>query len=195
MKSLLFIFIVLLLPYIAKSQQETLVTSTIESGAYGGPLIKFGGINGEPGVFIGGQGAWIINHQFAIGGKGYALINEVEAENLQNVKLEFGLGGVLLEYIIQSDKLLHFNVHTMIGAGGVRYAVINYRIPSGSIDYSEDGVFIMEPGADLVLNINNFFRVGAGLTYRIVSGVDYENLSNNDLSGLSAHIVLKFGVF
>ncbi|MDH3650230.1 MAG: hypothetical protein OEQ53_11135, partial [Saprospiraceae bacterium] len=156
---------------------------------------KIGQVNGETGIFMGGQGAWIINHRIGIGGKGYGIVNKVEIGDLQNVKLEFGCGGALLEYIVASDELLHFNVHSMIGAGGVRYAVMDYQKDHSDIDYSDDGFFVLEPGIDLVLNVNKRFRIGVGTSYRFVNGVDYESLSNSDLNGLSAQVILKFGVF
>ena len=138
-----------------------------------------------------------INHRFGIGAKGYGLVNEVPIEGQQNTKLKFGCWGGLLEYIVASDMLLHLNIHTMIGAGGVRYDIIDYQTqaPANPINYSDDGVFVLEPGLDLILNVNKKFRIGIGAAYRYVNGVNYENLSNSDLGGISGQVVLKFGLF
>jgi len=156
----------------------------------------FGQINGQTGIFVGGQGGWIINHTFVLGGRGYGLVNEVDVEGLQNIKLEFGCGGALLEYIIASDKLLHLGIQCMIGAGGVRHAVKDYTQDHDDIDYSsDDAFFVLEPGINLVLNITKYFRLSAGAEYRYVNGVEYEDLSDSDLSGVSVQILFKFGVF
>lgn len=195
MKPLFINLLIVLLSFPLTAQQETLVNGKIESGWYGGFFTKVGQLNGGTGVFMGGQGAWIINHKFGIGAKGYGIVNEVEADGLQNAKLEFGCYGGLIEYIISSDKLVHLTIQSMIGGGDVRYSIINYQNPQPEINYSGDGFFVMEPGIDLILNINKNFRLGAGVAYRLVSGVEYESLSNSDLNGVSAEILIKFGVF
>lgn len=195
MKNLILLLILGLASNLILAQEETLFSGDIESGGYGGFFTKIGPINGETGVFMGGQGGWLINHRIGLGAKGYGIVNEAKIAGSPNTKLEFGCGGALLEYIISSDKLVHINMHTMIGAGTVRYVIIDYQNPSTGINYSDDGFFVLEPGLDLILNVNKKFRIGAGGTYRYVNGVSYEGLSNTDLSGVSAHFILKFGTF
>ena len=60
------------------------------------------------------------------------------------------------------DKFVRVIVNTMIGGGGVRYFPINYKDPHPEVDYSEDGVFEREPGADVVLNLHKNFTIGLG---------------------------------
>lgn len=177
------------------AQQETLFGDYLESGGYGGPFVQFGKIAGANGVFVGGQGGWIVNHKFVLGGRGYGLANEVEVENEENLKYEFGCGGVLLEYIINSNRLVHLSVQTMIGAGGITYSYKDKDFDRGISDFGEDSFFVLEPGVNVVLNINRFFRVAAGVNYRYVNGVNYRTLTDSDLSDVSGQILLKFGGF
>ena len=195
MKYVTFILFIALFTFPANAQEKVLIDENFESGGYGALFTNVGQMNGETGVFFGGQGAWIINHRIGLGGKGYALVNTLEVKDMENIKLEFGCGGLLLEYIIASDKMVHFNVNSLIGGGGVKYAVIDYEEDHTEIDYSQDGFFVFEPGLDVILNVSKHFRVGLGATYRVVSGVDYGVLSNSDLSGVAGHLVLKFGAF
>ena len=196
MKNLFIILLVVILSYPAMAQDETLISGEVESGGYGAPIFKVGPINGATGIFVGGQGGWIINHSFVLGGKGYGLVNNVDIEGSQNLKLDFGCGGVLLEYIFSSEKILHVVINTMIGAGGVRYAEKDYSNDyEGEVDYNSSSFFVLEPGINLDLNVSSYFRIGAGVTYRYVSGVEYENLTNADLSGVTGEIVFKFGSF
>jgi hypothetical protein len=183
MKKLMNLLIIVLMSYTVIAQEETLLSGEMENGGYGGVFTKVGQINNATGVFIGGQGAWIINHRIGLGGKGYGLVNEVNVPDMQNVKLEFGCGGGLIEYIIASDKSVHANINVMIGAGGVKYAVIDYQNDHSEINYTDDSFFVIEPGVDLILNVHKNFRLGIGAAYRFVSGVDYEDLTNTDLSG------------
>ncbi len=195
MKKFTFLLSIMLLSSPLYAQQETLFDSEIESGGYGGPVIQFGEIVNGSGIFFGGQGGWIINHMFVIGGKGYALVNEVDIPNAQNLKLEFACGGILLEYIISSDQVLHFSVGSMIGAGGVKYAIKDHELPHVDVNYGDDGFIVLEPGAHVILNVAPIFRISLGANYRFISGVEYGDLSNSDLSGISAQIALKFGAF
>ena len=195
MNNLFIVLLVVIFSYPAMAQDETLLSGDIESGGYGAPIFKVGQINGSTGVFVGGQGGWIINHSFVLGGKGYGLVNNVDIEGSENLKLEFGCGGVLLEYIFSSDKLLHVGLNAMIGAGGVRFAAKDYTNDYDDVNYNSSSFFVLEPGINLVLNVSSYFRIGAGAAYRYVSGVEYESLSNADLSGVSGEIIFKFGSF
>ena len=130
MKMLLKVIILLFSIYITSfAQEETLIgNGEITHGGFGGPVIKYTQIKGEPALLIGGRGGWIINHSFVIGGGGYGLVSDIEADNFLTFAplepipyLNFGYGGLELEYIIQSDKLMHFTVYTLIGAGGISY--------------------------------------------------------------------------
>ena len=195
MKKLTVSIVTVLLSLTLVAQENTLINGKVNSGGYGAFFTKVGGIKGQSGVLMGGQGAWILNHKLAIGGKGYALISPADVEELTNVKMEYGCWGGLIEYVIASDKLIHLNISTMIGAGEVRYSVNDYTQPPSEVDYSPDGVFVIEPGVDIELNVHKNFRIALGAYYRITSGVQYADLSNSDLSGFSGQITFKFGVF
>lgn len=209
MKKLTIALLIVLVSLPAMAQQEALYGGKIENGWYAGISSKFGRVNSETGYFLGGQGGWIINHRFVLGAKGYMLVNPFEVEGLENITVGFGYGGAFLEYIIASNRLVHLSIEGLIGAGGVYNDVRNYSRPHDPIDYTGDAAFVMEPGVNLILNVTKTFRVGAGVTYRFVNGMDYDaglpyqhanglnyqTISDSDLSGVSAQIVLKFGVF
>jgi hypothetical protein len=191
------------------TQVETLLSGKIESGGYGGPLIKVGQIMDETGFFVGGQGGWIINHQFVLGGKGSVLVNPAEIEGLQNIHVGFACGGVLIKYISNSDKLVHVTFEGMIGLGGVYNDVTDYSKDHDPIDYTGDAGFVLEPGINLELNVANHFRISTGVAYLFVSGIeydpgapyqdvigtDYSQVSDSDLRGISVQLTLEFGVF
>jgi hypothetical protein len=169
----------------------------MSNGGFGGPVIKYTEIKNEPAILVGGRGGWIINHTFIIGGGGYGLVNQIEADNLIDYAqpyLNFGYGGLELEYIIQSDHLVHFSIYTLIGAGGV-----NYRYNSNGDwedwNYNSDDFFVLEPALNVEVNVTSFFRINTGVDYRMISGVSYDNLKNEDFSGFSGVLTLKFGSF
>jgi hypothetical protein len=187
------LFCLVTLPLIA--QEETLVSGEIESGGFGGPVVKFGSINGEAGILVGGRGGWIINHTFILGGGGYGLTNDVKAKVLGpsgERYLNFGYGGFEIEYIAASDKLLHFSVMTLIGGGGVGWK--DESIRSG-MNSDSDTFFVLEPAAQVNLNVTKYFRISAGVSYRYITGVNSPATTNANLSGPMGVLTFRFGNF
>jgi hypothetical protein len=180
------------------AQEQTLAgNGEMEHGGFGGPVFKYTQIKNEPAVLVGGRGGWIINHTFVIGGGGYGLVNQIKADYLiNNIQpfISFGYGGLELEYIIQSAQIVHFTVYTMIGAGGITYKE-DLLDDWEDWTHASDGFFVFEPAINIEVNIINFFRINAGVSYRFVSGLYYGELQNSDLSGLAGALTLKFGSF
>ena len=177
-------------------QEQVLLSGKIEHGGYGGPVVKFTNINNKFGVLVGGHGGWIINHTLVIGGGGYGLVNDVAANTLGPLGekyVEFGYGGFEIEWVINSDKLLHFSIHTLIGGGSVAFRKESEDITFR--DRERDDFFVLEPGITLDLNVTTWFRFSAGASYRYVSGVNSPVSTNEDLSAPAAVIMLRFGKF
>lgn len=201
MKRIFLFFIMLTCSVFAREQ--TLINGHVDHGGYGGPVFKYTqiGPNNTDAFLAGGQGGWIIDHKFIIGGGGYGLASKVTADwydlrtyvgEPEPYVLDFGYGGLLLGFISNSDDLVHYELFSILGAGGV-----DYRVDG---DYNNDtstgdALFVAEPGINVMLNVADFFRVGVGATYRFVQGVDLPELVNDDLSGFSAQIIFKFGAF
>lgn len=176
-------------------EEETLIKGDVEHGGFGGPVVKLGSLNGESGVLVGGRGGWIINHAFILGGGGYGLVTNVKAKTLGpngERYLEFGYGGLELEYIPESNKLIHLSFMTLIGGGGVGWRDDNEPM---SFRRESEAFFIVEPAVQATLNVTPFFRISAGVSYRYVSGLDSKVSSNADLSGPSGVLTLRFGKF
>jgi len=87
--------------------------------------------------------------------------------------------------------------HSFMIGGGVYYSDYGYEM-FNSGDYMEkhtSTVFVFEPGINAELNVTSFFRINAGISYRIVTGIDLYGLRNGDLGGPSGNLVFKFGKF
>ncbi len=201
MKSLIcFLVIVTTLPVLA--QERTLLDiENIEHGGYGAFVTKVTSINGEGAVLMGGRGGWIINHVFAIGGGGYGLINNVHTRTVGPLGERFvnlGYGGLDFEVIVNSDELVHFSVHSLIGAGSVGFRndwSNGWNSNGNNYDHHTDGFFVAEPGINVDLNVTPWFRASAGASYRYITGVTSGAAKNADLSGPSAMLSFRFGKF
>lgn len=196
----LLLLTLLLLPASLAAQEETLLGSgDIDNGGYGGPVVKVTMINNEFAVLVGGRGGWIINHTFVIGGAGYGLVNKIKSRIVGPFGeryVEFAYGGLDLEYIIDSDRLLHASIHALTGAGTVKYrGEWNDNYWSPDLANEDDAVFVFEPGFNLDLNVIQWFRLSAGVSYRYVRGATSGVASNKDLTGFAGGLTLRFGDF
>lgn len=183
--------------------EETLLTGQLTHGGFGGPVVKFTRLSDEFGVLVGGRGGWIINHCFIIGGGGYGLVNSIPGPDgiplMVEPVLTMGYGGFEMEYLRHSGKLIHSTVQLLIGGGGVGYHELRDEDWNFDNDVNGnpnwDSYFIIEPGIGLELNVTSFFRIDAGASYRFVSGVEKNGLTNGEIGGPSAVLTFKFGKF
>lgn len=195
-----FIFIIFLGFSVQAFAQEdqTLVGNHVTSGGFGGPVLKISSISGEAALFVGGRGGWIIklnpSTSFVIGGGGYGLATDVRANNVfinnRQQYVSVGYGGVELEYVHQSYRLVHFSIQSLIGAGSA-----GYQNKDHDNSTNNDSFFVWEPGVNVLLNVTHYFRIGGGLGYRLTSGSHLVQASDSDLSGVTGIITFKFGKF
>ena len=165
----------------------------LNHGGYGGPVTRFGQIGDDYGLFVGGRGGWIINHNFVLGGAGYGHVAYNMSRTINGVseKVYMGYGGVMLEYFFFPSNLIHFSVGAVIGGGGIRYGGTD----KFDEDHNMDHFFAVEPEINVFLNITSFFKVGLGGSYRYIKGISTDGVSDSDYRGFSAQLVLAFGFF
>ncbi len=150
--------------------------------------MKFTEVNNEFSMLIGGRGGRIINHTFLIGGGGYGLVNDVDIDGFPPRRdVEFGYGGLELEYINNSNGLVHFTLWGLVGGGGL--TTRSYGV------FESQAVFVLEGAAHLMLNVAPYFRMGFGGGHRWVTDVDVVVMSSAALSAPFGSLTFKFGKF
>ncbi|HEY8344675.1 MAG TPA: hypothetical protein VIL66_05700 [Bacillota bacterium] len=175
----------------ALAADEVLIGDDTENGGYGGPVVKFSQIHGETAVFWGAYGGWLINHTFLIGGGAFGLTSEIAAPfTSEKLYYDLGYAGLVLEYINNSHKLVHYTVGALIGIG-----TVGYDSQDSKRVYADDTIFVLEPGIGLELNITTSFRANLGLSYLHIDGVKLEGTKAEDLSGATVSLSFKFGAF
>lgn len=182
-------------------QTQTLFENGVTHGGFGGPVVKFSDIRGVLGVWVGGRGGWIVsfdpNHSLSLGAGGYGLVTEHKIPNQgfgNNQREQFamnGYGGFEIEYTNRSWQLVHMSLSSLIGAGGLMIRDRGFH----EVDNHADTFFVFEPGVNLEVNITHFFRIAAGIHYKLTSGIRRAGFSDDDFSGLNGTIQLKFGKF
>ncbi|MGE5805390.1 MAG: hypothetical protein ACM34M_06320 [Ignavibacteria bacterium] len=183
------------------AQEETLIEFGDQTGGFGGPVAKFTSINSRGAIMLGARGGWIFDHSFVVGGGIYTLVSEVDApENILPAQgpldIDFSYFGLEAEYVLQPSSLIHYNFYLFVGAGAVRFLKDVGSFSKNNTQVEEtDLTFVLEPAANAELNVTDWCRVMAGVSYRITTGVTQVGLKNSDFTGLAASLTAKFGSF
>lgn len=176
-----------------QERDQQLIEGETEHGGYGGPRLAYGRVAGHDALQVGGEGGWIINRRFIVGGAGTGLVTNQPAPGTlaSTDNLTFGYGGAMLGYTLLPEKLVHATFTALVGAGGLGARA---RGSNDTTDLS-DSFFVFEPTATLDVNVARHFRLGMAISYRWVRGVDTAGIGNADLSGVFGSMILKFGKF
>ena len=198
------------------NEMKTLITGKKLqfTGVFASPELKgtiFNDGEGKDGYgfLVGGRMGVIFNNKFSIGAGGYGLTTDHRVDlsgypeiNDPNARIGFGYGGLVLEYTFFSNKLIHFTIPMLIGGGSASvYKDIN--ISDDNLDwddfdnYESTGLFVIEPGVNVELNLTKFMRLDLGASYRMVqfSELDYLPDSDDKFSNLAVNASLKLGLF
>ncbi|HLL05702.1 MAG TPA: hypothetical protein VK539_34345 [Myxococcaceae bacterium] len=183
----------------AKPQMETLLSGDVTQGGFGGPVLAYSRVLDRDVLFFGGRGGWIANHRFVLGAGGFAMTTKLAAPSGaplggENLRLDFGYGGLWLEYILWPHKLLHVTAGTLVGGGA---AIYNRTVRADGEDREliSDIVVVVDPVLSAELNVLRFLRLSAGVGYRYVGSVNLAGLEKDDLSGFTVSVMIRFGNF
>ena len=201
----------LLLALIALSigaQAQEIQTVFGGGGAYGGYGVlrnKFTTIDGQFANFNEIYGGVFVNHKFMLGIGGGATTNHIrvpESERfIDSEGLSYGYGqfGLMTEFVVASSKAIHVTFELMAGPGFTyqyhRYPWDNYDTNYEWRDHEFKWATVIEPGAQVELNLLRWMRFSTGVSYRKVIDSHSDYLTDSKLSGLSLNVGLKFGKF
>ena len=183
------------------SEANTLFNSGESIGGFIGFRTKVGDVNDESGLFVGGEIAAVFSHRMNIGFAGYGLVTEIDADTRgqdgELFQLNMGYGGLFLEPVIGSNKIVHLTLPIIIGAGGVGLTHERFISTNHNHEFIEDtdAFFIIEPGLNMQINLLKYVRLDVGLTYRHIDGTNIEEVTDDELGGLTVGMGLRFGWF
>lgn len=180
---------------------QTLLGNNQPRGAYGAFSVGYSSIDDRQAVLFGGKFMWIASHSFGFGFGGTGFINEFHYEPLLNreVAIAGGYGGLFIEPILMPRFPVHLSFPILLGAGGVSYISKETSFNDNIIEDSE-AFLLIEPGAELELNITNHFRFSVGATYRFPTMFDVgttgvPTVTAKSIEGMTYMVTFKFGRF
>ncbi len=161
---------------------------------YGAVVSKIGTLRNASAIFVGGQGGWILDRNYAIGIGGYLLVNNVRArvpDTSGNDRMMASYGGLDLEYLYPFYDSFLITVQTLVGGGAIGHMENTYINPRQH--YAP--FFVLEPGVNIDFGISTIFRLGVGASYRFVGWLSSAIATNADMSGLMFNVSIKAGFF
>jgi hypothetical protein len=211
-KSLLILFAIIALTKVAHSQDpgfeyyqdrniKTLMGKNRPGGGYLGVSMGYSVIDNKQAILFGGRLSFIANQSFGIGIGGTGFLNEYHYEPAidSDVFLVGGYGGIYLEPILLPRSPVHLSFPLLIGAGGISYISDDASLDEYVIEKSEPFIMI-EPSAELELNMSRFFRIAFGASYRLPTSFylgtgSSDAINTSSLKGLSFMMTFKVGKF
>ena len=90
---------------------------------------------------------------------------------------QYGQLGLMMEYVLGSNRVVHANF-TLFSGGGFtaqyeRKELDDYdNIDDQDVEHDENFFYVLEPGAQLELNVFKWMRLSPGISYRKTFGSD-----------------------
>lgn len=163
----------------------------VSHGGFLGLSMGYTTIDNEAALQVGGNLAWVINHQFAIGIAGNGFFNNLAKDNVYDPNsyyLAGGYGGLFFQPILFPKSPIHVSFPIILGVGGV---AVNHKdkwnyhwdnnYDNNSNYYDSDVFLVFEPGINVELNMLKFMRMSIGASYRLTNNVNliYEYTEDN----------------
>lgn len=187
---------------INSKEVQTLSGNNGHSGGYGALTIKGSKFKDASIMMMGIRGAWVINRSFGLGIDLNGIIpttkfDDVDPNGWYKGILLGGYGGLLLEPIIWSNKIVHLAIPLSMGAGWLGYVEDwEDEMYYYSGDLLDDDVFwYIEPGINAEINITDFFRINVGISKRFTQDLSLYNTPSDAFDKINYTLALKFGGF
>jgi hypothetical protein len=166
-------------------------------GFMASPYYHYSEIDGSGTSVLGFRGGILFNDKLSVGGFYSFSVNEIvpKSETDPRIYMDYRVGGGFIEYTFWPDKLVHLTIPLFIGGGEVEMDLKDSYSGNDQNLYGEKFFFIIEPSANLEINLHKFLRLNAGVGYRMASNMTYRNFDQSALTGFTGNIGLKLGLF
>lgn len=174
-------------------------SDNIQISGFGGPSVSFSMIDDNFAVYSGGGGAVLINQKLFIGGYGEGLATEHKLEESvvscpDKNTMAFGYGGIWIGYIYKPLKLVHLNINTLVGWGGI--SLYDDEFDVHNLEHCDrDGVFVLLPQIEMEVNLTSWMKFTAGAGYRLTSGISNSIYSSKIFNQPNIRLGIMFGNF
>lgn len=161
-------------------------------GFFIAPLVGFTQMDQSSTTLLNVRGGINLKDKFSFGLFYSTSLNEIRprSEVIPNIYMDYRSFGGFIEYTLLAKKAIHLSFPVYVG-----YGEVEMDNEQGSARLGESNFFQIEPSALLEVNLHKHIRFNAGAGYRIIGNMEYRNLNQSNLSGITGYVGLKFGLF
>jgi hypothetical protein len=173
---------------------------TLSSGVSNGPTYVTGwfvaptmgttGFGGRLAYSPGLRGGVYLNQRLAIGATFQGIGSDASVFNDHGVRNVGTYGGLLLQYVLESNRLVHATFESTIGSGQWCQVISDKNGGCSGRDF-----LAFEPVANVEINLSRHIRFASGVGYRFAVAGTGEGPSGREMSSLVARSSLIFGRF
>jgi hypothetical protein len=171
----------------------------VTNGFTAAPVVRFGTVDDETRVLVGGEAGWVIDQRLMVGGAGYGLVNGVRDEVI-------AYGGLVLAWqVLPPSSPIRFGVKTLIGGGTATLPAnlatlaagrapgpgdVRTGIFPGQRVFVRDDYAVFEPEVTLAIRLSSLMHVSAGAAWRHTANA---GLLDDRLNGPTASLAVHLG--
>jgi hypothetical protein len=187
--------------YYKNREMKTLLGHDRGGGGYCSFSTGYSNINNLDAILFGGRFSWMASHSLGIGMGATGFINEFHYEPAidRNVFLTGGYGGLYIEPVLLPRFPVHLSFPVLFGFGGISFISKDIEFDENFLEDSK-AFLLIEPSAELELNLTRFLRLAIGASYRLPTPFDVGlpgsyTIDVESLRTLSYTVTLKLGKF
>jgi hypothetical protein len=170
------------------SAQQTVADSPSVSGWYLAPTTAFTTIGGNRAFANGLRGAIMFKERFGLGVAGNIMTTSQTRLSDDHVRNLGAYGGLYLQFVLQSNQMVHAYVDSTIGSG-------SFCTQSVGDDCHTRDFALIEPTANVEINVAKHLRLAVGVGYRAAIADEGAGLNSRDLSGVVVRSSVVIGAF
>jgi hypothetical protein len=202
MKKYTVLFLVILMPLFLLGSARRNPPIRMKNGFYFTcPSLSITSMKNNAAYGLGISAGWIFNRSFSLGVGSNLFLTNIKPDPPDTNNYGLGYFGLTAEYLFTSKDWFHVALSTLVG-GGIfgpwqSYTCYHDGYSSGRIITSAeaDGFYLIEPRIDLLMDISWLVRIGAGVSYRFLSGIEKYGFCSADLNGFSLNLIFQLGLF
>lgn len=187
--------------YYKNKEIKTLLGRNRAGGGYGSVTTGYSVIDGKHAVLFGGRFSWLPARYIGVGIGASGFINEFHYEPSldMDVFITGGYGGIYIEPVVCPRWPVHLSFPVLFGAGGISF-ISKYDVINSNFIEDSKAFLLIEPSAELELNLTRFLRLSFGASYRLPTQFDVGlagtySIDVESLRTMSYTATLKFGKF
>lgn len=116
-----------------------------------------------------------------------------KSKNYSSKNLYFAYGGIIIiSYVFDYCSKVQLIPSVLSG----RWRIGEEETVDEYIFFkTTNNLFVLQPELELEINVIKYFKIALGVNYRLFTGVDLRNYTNDDFLNLGGAFAFKFGKF